>query len=519
MSSASNTPPPRTSRAKHQHSKSATQVAPNNNSGKSAQRRQKANRANYNDNNGNAQRQNNQADLSVHKSPSPAHGQTQTFADSAVLSSEYVHIPTGLQNSKNHTQSQSASDRVFSRTNVPASSLTDSELGQNNLSATPAKSQGAYAGPTFHASPAPSALPVPKFLSKSVPASKPQPGFKSSSEDGSDSAPSPTPSPPSPSRAPIPILPRDEESPLDFFFKADREEKARKATGSPASTTFSNSPNQFSVNGKMRHSKQNSHSSLNAVFAIELDADGKGSQPSPPAATPVAHRSVTAPSKVQQAANPVEPDGDSKAIKDLFDRLSLSQKKPITSTPSRTVDRIPSEPSSRYHTPSPFYDGRNLVRSTSGPTTPAPAANDTSDFFYGNRNLSPLFKAAKADSVNRNSRLRTEITADSPTMPQGEFPPVNGANKMDSSATPNNRRPRTPGKRSFNPCPDSYPYANGTNGAPISFQKANATIPFIPSSVQAKQHVTKPPDTLSLEQDLKRILNLNTAPGNMSGVR
>ena len=39
----------------------------------------------------------------------------------------------------------------------------------NKAKATPIKAQQAYAGPTFHHSPAPSALPIPSFYSKSVP--------------------------------------------------------------------------------------------------------------------------------------------------------------------------------------------------------------------------------------------------------------------------------------------------------------------------------------------------------------
>lgn len=551
MASTQNTASPRAPRAKHQHSKSATQ-APLNTNGKQGARRHKGNRANncYNAHNGNG------AGASPSKFPANA---DPAFVDSAILSGEDLHMPAAPRNAKKHTQSQSSSEPVFSPTAVPVASLTDSELPPNP-SATPAKAQAAYAGPTFHASPAPSALPMPtKFLSKSVPAKTRQGPPTPPPDESSDSAVSPSPSPPSPSRAPIPIPPRHEDSPLDMLFRADRAERAKNANGSPASASFSNSPNPSSANGKLQHSKQDSYSSLNAVFPIELDGESKKSHPSPPAASPAAHRSITAPSKIPQIDDSAKPNDGSDALQDLFHRLSMSQKKSNESTPPRPVDHVPSDPSSRKHTPSPFHDGRSVFRSASGPTTPAPAAQEASDFFYGNKNLSPLFKAARGDSAKRNSRLRTEVTADSPIMPQGEFPLMSAPKRMDGNTAsrnalnnvidgplsprrgsaphiqpyremPNNRKTRTPGRRSYQPRPDSYPHGNSnsaanapTNGPPASMPKACTTMSFMPSSVRAKQHSTTPPtttttksDPLSLEQDLKRLLNVKI--GDTAGV-
>jgi hypothetical protein len=88
-------------------------------------------------------------------------------------------------------------------------------------------STAAYAGPTFHASPAPSTLPIPSFYSKSVPES---PGLKSLK--GASLLESPTPVP----AAIVNMQSKREESPLDFFFKADREEKARARSASSTQT-------------------------------------------------------------------------------------------------------------------------------------------------------------------------------------------------------------------------------------------------------------------------------------------
>jgi hypothetical protein len=183
--------------------------------------------------------------------------------------------------------------------------------------------------------------------------------------------------------------------------------------------------------------------------------------------------------------------------------------------------------------------------------------------------LSPLFKAAKGEPSKRNSGLRTEITADSPLVTQGlfqDFPSVSSPRAMDPNAysrnhpvggpevpvgprrgsvpyvqphrdSPNSRR-RTPGRQAHEVQSGSYgtkTNASGpgvrsvqarTVGAPTSTKKpATSMMSFVPASVAAKKHsssapptaagppppmkTSTPPNTLALEQDLKRMLNLN----------
>lgn len=83
-------------------------------------------------------------------------------------------------------------------------------------------STAAYAGSTFHASPAPSALPIPSFYSKSVPES---PGLRGLRGLKDNSSASHLATPPS-VKTPAKKFQR-EESPLDIFFNADRAEKER----------------------------------------------------------------------------------------------------------------------------------------------------------------------------------------------------------------------------------------------------------------------------------------------------
>ncbi|OAL51230.1 hypothetical protein IQ07DRAFT_415594 [Pyrenochaeta sp. DS3sAY3a] len=540
---------PRAPRGKPQSSQSAAQ--PPNTPGRQSHRKPRGNRSH------NGQPPQNGAAASPSKFPPST---DPAFADSAVLSGEDAQAPNGPRHTKKHTQSQPSMDRVFSPAGAQAS-LTDSEAIPINPSGTPAKAQAAYAGPTFHASPAPSALPIPKFLSRSVPAKTRSGPPTPPPEDSSDSAASPSPSPASQSRAPIPVPTRDEDSPLDMLFKADRAERAKHVHGSPVSNGFF-SP---SIPQRPPHYKQDSFTSINGVFPIELDGESRDKQFSPPAASPPVHRSITDPNLAPHLQDASPPNTGNDVMQDLFNRLSMSQQRnPNAATPPRATGQAPSDPQSRHQTPSPFHDGRSTIRSASGPSTPAPASHESSDIFYGNRNLSPLFKAAKGDPSKRNSGLRTEITADSPTVPQSMFqdviPTTNPPKVIDPNAfsrgnlgndvqaptgprrgsvpfippyqhNPNNNRRRTPGRQSYQPRPDSYPAKSYMNGpGPAARGKAPGNSPatsapkpatsvmsFVPASVAAKQHssASTPPST---EQDLKRLLNLKIT-GDTPSVR
>ncbi|KAJ5541959.1 hypothetical protein N7535_004378 [Penicillium sp. DV-2018c] len=93
----------------------------------------------------------------------------------------------------------------------------------------PKSTTPAYAGPTFHASPAPSALPIPSFFSKSAPDSKLVPPIETDSDDadpGLDATPS------KPRNKNPPLADDQKPSPLDFLFQAAA--RARDAqSGSP----------------------------------------------------------------------------------------------------------------------------------------------------------------------------------------------------------------------------------------------------------------------------------------------
>ncbi|KAI1304287.1 hypothetical protein F5Y03DRAFT_174371 [Xylaria venustula] len=94
-----------------------------------------------------------------------------------------------------------------------------------------------FAGSTFHASPAPSALPLPSFLG--LPNADSPVARGKVNESTQDSTP---PQTDSDEGSPVDeLVPRNVESPLDIFFRADRAEKARVRRASSANTDATSS--------------------------------------------------------------------------------------------------------------------------------------------------------------------------------------------------------------------------------------------------------------------------------------
>ncbi|KAI8635009.1 hypothetical protein F5Y19DRAFT_470060 [Xylariaceae sp. FL1651] len=118
-----------------------------------------------------------------------------------------------------------------------------------------------FAGSTFHASPAPSALPIPSFLGL---AHGDSPAIEAKASSAQELSPPLTDSDEaSPVDDPIP---RNEESPLEFFFRADRAEKARVRRASSANigivTTAPFSPPHESPKECSTFPKAGAHNSL-----------------------------------------------------------------------------------------------------------------------------------------------------------------------------------------------------------------------------------------------------------------
>ncbi|KAL8941284.1 MAG: hypothetical protein Q9216_002345 [Gyalolechia sp. 2 TL-2023] len=127
---------------------------------------------------------------------------------------------------KNQGTRQNGSPSMPKLSSTPQPNHRTNSFTSGKKSTTPSQ---AYAGPTFHASPAASSLPMPRFLSKSVPEVNQDPSVQPTTEkeiietSSEQSEGSPTPA----------FVRRNveepvrEESPLDIFFKADKEQKER----------------------------------------------------------------------------------------------------------------------------------------------------------------------------------------------------------------------------------------------------------------------------------------------------
>ncbi|KAJ1335278.1 Proline-rich nuclear receptor coactivator motif [Microdochium nivale] len=165
-----------------------------------------------------------------------------------------------------------------------------------------------FAGATFHASPAPSSLPMPSFLSRSNADSPPG---KSSPLAHATSSPQQEPSPPSTDSEDgqgfkQPSVDRSNDSPLEVFFRAQRAEKAkehRAKSANAATPTFAPGPfpppheSPMEIRTVPRTQPQNqSHSYSNVpksagpgISAIELDGN-PGRALGPAFSTPYSER-------------------------------------------------------------------------------------------------------------------------------------------------------------------------------------------------------------------------------------
>ncbi|SMR59540.1 unnamed protein product [Zymoseptoria tritici ST99CH_3D1] len=291
---------------------------------------------------------------------------------------------------------------------------------------TPAKEQ-AYAGPTFQASPAASALPVPKFFSRSVPNVAVQPSLQGRMA-GEKTPESNSSSPESDAVSPVPPSRQMQRSPLDLFFKADRAEKEKSRSNSEtlSPAAAARLPQQPATMPRNSHAHPG-----RSIFLQELDGDDLPSpRTNPPSARPHFDRAHSSP------GNPTGNTDDQRQIstqnlKDLLfnTAASASTSSPIANSPRSMYNHPsstpnPHSPVSNFNSPSPFHNGYGHD-GIYNPTTPQSQphqqsqynnpnnananGNGNANYHYGNRNLSPLFKAAARETPPRPSSLRQEI--------------------------------------------------------------------------------------------------------------
>lgn len=405
---------------------------------------------------------------------------------------------------------------------------------------TPAKST-AYAGPTFHASPAASSLAIPKFFSKSVPAATSESSLQARLEKEEDDTSDKSESPPQETTKPSiatsatsagSAAARNTDSPLDFFFKADREEKS-KVNG----TTVSNTPkfkiasglpqsepapanHWFSIYGadQRRHTRHGSNGSGKDVFMMELDGNTAPTRnPGAPYLDRPASKGTipTVPSLPHQQSDPY--------LSQYFAHQS------IYGSPNygKSMPSLAGEASNPSHEVSPF--NRHQVAQTPRSAGSSPAPQSNSSYHYGNRNLSPLFQAAKNDPIRRSSSLRQELNTDStPELPGSPMPdqlrksPARSPKHLDASAVALDYL-RAHVSQQVRNIPDGglsgFVNAGGIH-VPTDPQTAPHIHPQPPDSTPVGQLPATSPipnqntDVKSMEDNLRRLLNLNAFGSN-----
>lgn len=219
----------------------------------------------------------------------------------------------------------------------------------------------AYAGATFHASPAPSTLPIPSFLARALDS----PSIKDTARANQEPSPPATDSEaPTPQHRP---LMRDkevyrEESPLDFFFRADRAEKEMARRASSANVLAVN-PGPFSpptepvsphepstlpnISNMYRRRPTTQRNPSTGISSSELDGT-PGMAIGPSFATPFHERLRAA----KQGGTPQRVDGQPKepqpqANNDMSERLKqflAVNRDQDQNQPAQTVNMSPSRP-------------------------------------------------------------------------------------------------------------------------------------------------------------------------------
>lgn len=360
--------------------------------------------------------------------------------------------------------------------------------GGNMISYTPVAEQ-AYAGPTFQASPAASALPVPKFFSKSVPNISGQPSLQG--RLAGEKTPEEQISSPEADRvSPVPL--RQTQSPLDLFFKADRAERERTQ-----SSGFSHSPGPSAGTHPATAPRNMFQQSSRRDLLRELDGDDID-LPSPrtvpsKSRPPFAERSHSSPGVPVQPTSDAGRQACTESLKNLlFDTSAVSpttagrRKDSHSFTPGAEAASSGSSPF-QQHTPS-------------GPNTPQGQTYPNTNYHYGNRNLSPLFKAAR-ETPPRPSSLRQEMA---PNVGMAYMP------RPQSRETNNNMCARSYlDEQIRNSAPAEMPQFRSANKGPLGSGAAPGSRHTQQGGPNTTPRTGGPRDILTMEDDLRRMLKLN----------
>lgn len=355
-------------------------------------------------------------------------------------------------------------------------------------------STAAYAGSTFHASPAPSALPIPSFYSKSVPDSPGVKGIKAF-----NGAPLPTTTSTPPRTTPFIDEFQREESPLDVFFKADREEKARARSASstkafaaatgpfppPIESPRSSQTPPARPNQNRAHQGDSNRISSSSMFIMELDGDRAPGTPYGPAfSTPYTERIIAARSGNEFGGSSEQLPHDSRSSLERSEALKAylfsNQRRPPTTDSAASSAHTATTCQSPAATPS---GPRSAGFPNRPPMNSYPLGSDPKNSSNGPR------------TGGRSSGLRQEVT---PTKTPTRTPDRN--NNYANS-----------------PIPSRIP-AN-TNGNDFATQYNSRTSSDVPASPYGVAPANSNSSIQLMEDSLRRILKMDSDDTPVSNIR
>ena len=363
---------------------------------------------------------------------------------------------------------------------APITPRAEKALTPSRSTGTPVK---AYAGPTFHASPAASSLPLPTFFSRSVPNVDKTSSLKSMMDQESldttsesDSSPSLENTQPTQDHQPR------ENSPLDIFFQADRAAKAKALAASPAGL---NGLRSESENDVRHHSRQATDSSLGGMFPLEMD----GATPETPGSAHENKPSTPAPMAMTEA----DYRGDQRKAQTLELKKLLYSPKP----------RRPASFSSRADTPSQGLISPSPKTSLRGgsqgliPDAPSTDRQRHAALLALAQKQIAGISTSNAPATQRqpSSKLRKEISIPSPP---GIQPP-------ELPATPTQHRGQ---KTSHAAIGHTQQLSNGYASPCSPFSTAFTPEDKPPGRFQSTSSRNSK-DAKSIEEDLRRILKLD----------
>ena len=354
----------------------------------------------------------------------------------------------------------------------------------------------AYAGPTFHASPAASSLPIPKFISRSVPNVDKASSLTSMMQQEAVDTTSESESSPFLAKS---RLTQDhqirEDSPLDIFFQADRDAKA-KAQAQIASPAGSDGLRPVSTKDVRHHSRQPTDSSVGGIFPLEMDgaaAETTSSRTNSERNTPAAKTITKADDKDEQ-----------RKAQTLELKKLLYSPKPQCSATSSPCSGIASKGLS---SPSPKATPRGGSPKLVLDSTSRDQQRHALLLALAQKQISGTgTNIAFAPQRPPSSKLREEVSV--PSSPGGqppELPATPTQTRVQKTSTPTNDHTR----QYQNSYPSPYPSLPSGFTPPAKppggFQKTTS-----PHSMDAK----------NIEQDLRRILKLDVLGGDdVNGVR